>query len=309
MRSILVSSRLVRGLLTVAVVAGISVAPVAYGKGKVEEREVSAKAKKLAAIDRVALMSVYGTGRVKGVRLCTMSERPPALEGFIESKVQSLHSRAFTEGFVPVDLLDEATVLGSEAYPALIGESLSRVDAPSDGNLLAGIGNAIGAMADAAAGADAVEISHRLGYPAEGYGIYGVDHGSSTVMMGTTTDQREALIQQLDAQAVMVAEVHVSAIGSGGVVFGKEKGQVLVDLRITVEYANNAKPLEVWVRGASSKQVLFRANNAGILGADRELVDEAAVELGEEAWTAALDELAKQMGKLDTKVEKQRAKM
>jgi hypothetical protein len=290
-------------------VVGLGLAPLALAKGKVEDQEVSSKVKKLAELDRVALVSVYGTGRVKGVRFKAMDSPPAALEGFLETKVESLHTRALAEGFVPVDVLDEGSVLNSEAYPALIGLSLSKVDSPTGDNLLAGIGQAIGAVADAASGADAVEISARAGYPAAGYGIYGIDHATDSVIMGTTTDEREGLMQQLDAQAVLSVEIHVSAIGSGGVVLGKEKGQVLVDLWVTIEQANSSKPLEIWVQGASSKQVLFRANNAGIFNADRDLVDEAAVELAEEAWAAALDGLTKQMTKVEGKVDKQRAKM
>jgi len=255
--------------------------------------KASVKMKKGAfeKINGAALMSVYGRYKVSGEPILTMRGQYPALEKLMEEKVTLLKNSLAAAEFLPFTFVDENTVLKSEAYATLIQDSLNRSEVSGTYVL-----NVFGGKSKAETGAAAVDTSRHKYFAPAGYGVYLLPpSGLEARSFGGAGKEREKLFQQMGADAIFTAEVDMAAVGLGGLVFGKEAGNVVVTINGALITPDGAKPYTFESTATSAKKTLYRMPNAGLTQHHKELVADTAVELSEQAWNDAWGALQAKM--------------
>jgi hypothetical protein len=285
------------------------VASRAEAKPDIVDLTVKVKKNDLAKISGVALVSVYGDYKVRGRRILETPGHYEPLERIAQASTEMLKQGLVKSGLVPFQIVDEGTVLRSDAYQAIIKKRMDEAAAPSGEEVLFTAVKALGGKIEtpnekkAKEGMTVAEFSREGYFVPAGFGVYAVPslHGHTRVW-GAATQEREKLYADLGAGAILVANAQFAAVGLGGEIFGKESGRVVVTISGAVIMPDGAMPYTFYVHAESDKQTLFRAPNAGMFEQRKEFVQDTAVQLSEatwnEAWAALQTRMSKVMGKL-----------
>ncbi len=286
----------------------LSTLPLLAGQPKVKVADITIKKKQIANIQSVALVSVYGDYLVNKKSVRRLKESQPALEDFINGKVQYLRKKIIKGKMFPFEIIEEEKVLSSPQYEWVIKDGLARIEGVASRGMLHIIGEAIANGQTRRRVVSAIEHSQQQFFVPEGYGVYQIkNHG----LLNISTEARiarEAVLQELGGQAVQSVQLNIEAIGLGGNMFGREKGKIIVGIDVALETANGKQPYRASVKVESPKQTIFTVSQSRLIAGERELIASAAIELSEQAWDIAWQALSEQMYKAQQKVFKVKIK-
>ncbi len=301
--------------VTIALSACLAVLPAlsttARADAEVVEIEVKTKKSALEKVSGVALVSVYGDYKVRGSKILDAPGKHEPLEAIAQNRTEVLKASLVASGLLPFDLLDEGTVLQSDAYKGIIEARLQESAQPSGEEVVYEVLQVFGSKAESPnakkerLGMTPVEFSREGYFVPPVFGVYQVPALNTQFRTwGAATKQREKLFGEMGASAILAANVEFAAVGLGGNVFGKESGRVMVTISGALIMPDGSMPYTFYVQAQSDKETLFRSPNAGIFEQQREFVQDSAVEMSEAAWDAAWGALQTRMGTVMEKLAK-----